>query len=119
MLLEHLSRHLEDAAAPPATWSVEELEEAIAIGEAAADEQGVQLPLPNLVRRFGLSRTDRDLLLLAVARAVAPGTAQLVSLALGAPAVDVPTVGLATALLGGDPVFVPPPDTLFGARSRT
>jgi len=94
------------------------LAEEIRQAEAAARAEGVDLPLPRLVERFCLTPEERDVLLLAVARAVAPGTGQLVAAAHGAPERDIPSVALALALRSGDPLLTPPVPRLFGQDGR-
>lgn len=120
VLLGHLARFGGAPAAEAADERVTPalLAEQIAAAEAAALEAGVDLPLPRLVARCRLAPDERDLLLLAVARAVAPGTGQLVAAAHGAPERDIPTVALALALLSGDPLLTAPSPRLFGEHSR-
>jgi len=119
-LVEHLERFREPGAptAPDGALRTEHLAELIAVAEADALARGVRLPLPAIAARFGLSWTERALVELAVARAVAPGTAALIAAAHGSPERGTLTVGLATALLSGDPLFTPPPLALFGSSSR-
>ncbi len=91
-----------------------ELARKIAGATARAARDGHTLPLDRLSQRFGLDDRQRTLMVLALARAVAPGTAALMCSASGSPRADQLTVALAQALLGEDQVFAPPRSALFG-----
>jgi hypothetical protein len=116
-LLEHVARATGaslEAGEPGSAALAQELARA----EAEALGRGVRLPLPALVARFELTREERDVLLVAVARAVAPGTGALLASAQGAEGRDHLLVALAHGLGSGDVLFTPPLEGLLGPGAR-
>ncbi len=89
----------------------------LAAAERAALEDGAELPLPRLCDAYGLDGASRDVLLLAVARAVSPGTGPLVASAQGDPHKTHPTVSFAANWRHDGPALCVYPHDLLGPEA--